>query len=373
MSKIKIFLSGSVQKNFSELNIGKKYWEDNEEQILKEELCFDVELLNPNSITVNKSDREGRFVADIKMLLESHIVLVDGIGKKGIGIGAEMALAKNWKIPVFTIAPLGSHYRKINENGEEWIHPFIYELSDKIFNDLNEFIEYVNLLYKSNRLLASKHIDIDTILNQYNSFDGGYDDGYRSVDKFWGMNPANFVVHCTELLQRQGGVDNVKCLDLGCGHGKNAIFLNKKGFCVDAWDSSYYAIQEAKKQNGDVNWKVRDIKKLYVTSTKYQMILMTGCLHCLASKEEVEKVVYTAQNITCTGGYHVLYAFNSSCQDLSGHPSNFHPILLSHQDYLAMYNNWIIIKESNITQNDEHKNNNITHKHSITRILAQKI
>ena len=125
MSKIKIFLSGSVQKNFSELNIGKKYWEDNEEQILKEELCFDVELLNPNSITVNKSDREGRFVADIKMLLESHIVLVDGIGKKGIGIGAEMALAKNCKIPVFTIAPLGSHYRKINENGEEWIHPFI--------------------------------------------------------------------------------------------------------------------------------------------------------------------------------------------------------------------------------------------------------
>lgn len=372
MEKIKIFLSGSVKKNFSDLNVGKKYWEEDEEERLSNELCFGVKLLNPNTITISKSDREGRFVADLKMLLESDMVLVDGIGKKGIGVGAEMALAKNWKIPVYTIAPRESHYRKVNE-GEEWIHPFIYELSDKIFNSIDEFVEYMNELYKSGKIPRSKILNVSEILDRYNSFDGGYDEGYSQVSSFWGTNPARLVAKCATLLKNSGVEERIKCLDLGCGHGKNAVFLSKQGFCVEAWDASYYAIHEARQQNEVVDWKVRDIKKLYEISHKFNMIIMTGCLHCLASRSEVESVVRIAQSITLQGGYHVISAFNSSEQDLSGHSSDFHPILLSHQDYLDLYNGWRIIEESNITQEDIHQHNFIEHHHSITRLLAQKL
>ena len=372
MREIKIFLSGSVKKEFTELNIGKRYW-DSDEIELKSKLNFEVIFLNPNSISANKNDREGRFVTDVKMLLESDIVLVDGIKKKGIGVGAEMALAKNWKIPVYTIAPLESHYRKMDKNGNEWIHPFIYELSDRIFSNIDELASYLNELYKNDYFTGKKHVDTHNIIESYNSFDGGYDEGYRQTMGFWGSHPSEYVVRCAAFLEDKASTETVKCLDLGCGPGKNSMFLSEKGYNVEAWDVSSYAIKEAKEKSKDVNWKVRDLRKLYYDGTaKYDMIIMTGSLHCLSAKSEVESVIESAKSLTLQGGYHVLSVFNSTKQDLSGHQSSFHPILLSHQFYLDLYKGWEIIKVSNITQNDIHQHNGIMHYHSITRILARK-
>ena len=368
---IKVFLSGSVQKHFQELNVGKKYWGENEEVQLRNKIQFEVEFLNPNTITLDKKDREGRFRKDLEMVLESDMVLVDATDKKGIGIGAEMALAKAWRIPVYTIAPIGSHYRKLYENGEEWIHPFIYELSDRVFNDLDEFIVYINDLISNNLIQAKINNNPRAILDKFDGFDGGYDEGYRFVESFWGNKPAHLVQECAILLKNDAS-NEISCLDLGCGHGKNAIFMMKQGFIVDAWDSSYFAIQEARKLCTDINWKVRDIRKIYPYGKKYDAILMTGCLHCLTSKSEIERVIRIAQNITKIGGYHVISAFNSNVQDLSGHANSFKPTLLSHEEYKCMYQGWDLLSISDTIQEDVHKHNSIMHKHSITRILARK-
>ena len=154
---------------------------------------------------------------------------------------------------------------------------------------------------------------------------------------------------------------------------KNSIFLHKQGFSVKAIDSSYYAIAEARNYEPGIDWNVQDIRKFTDNANKYDLIVMTGSLHCLATKDEVIDVVNNMKRITKNGGYHVLSAFNCTKQDLSGHSPDFHPLLLSHDDYLSLYNDWEIIFESNVIQSDVHPNNGIQHKHAITRILAKKV
>ena len=63
-------------------------------------------------------------------------------------------------------------------------------------------------------------------------------------------------------MLKQQNINDAICLDLGCGHGKNAIYLAEEGFKVIATDVSYYSIKEARSLSNLVEWKVRDMKKM---------------------------------------------------------------------------------------------------------------
>ncbi len=68
-----------------------------------------------------------------------------------------------------------------------------------------------------------------------------------------------------------------RALDIACGTGENAIFLARKGFCVDAFDISHVAVniarRESKKKNAIVNFKVCEAKKFPYGLDKYDLIL----------------------------------------------------------------------------------------------------
>lgn len=54
---------------------------------------------------------------------------------------------------------------------------------------------------------------------------------------------------------------NVKILDIACGKGRHAIFINKQGFSVDAFDLSENSIDEAKKsETATLKFYVNDIR-----------------------------------------------------------------------------------------------------------------
>ena len=55
---------------------------------------------------------------------------------------------------------------------------------------------------------------------------------------------------------------NAKILDVACGKGRHAIFINKQGFTVDAFDLSENSIVEAKKSETEtLNFFINDIRK----------------------------------------------------------------------------------------------------------------
>ncbi len=153
MKKITFFLSGSVKKGENDLRSDEYFWSAEHENLLKNSFQgIEVEILNPNSVTVPKYLMKERFQADIDMLKQSNAVIVDARTKKGLGIGAEMVIARQTGIPVLTLCPRGGEYRgtMVDTDGKEreWVHPFVFELSDQIFDTLPDLIEWVkkNLL-----------------------------------------------------------------------------------------------------------------------------------------------------------------------------------------------------------------------------------
>lgn len=75
--------------------------------------------------------------------------------------------------------------------------------------------------------------------------------------------------------------------------------------------------------------------------------------------------------VRLSGAYNVICAFNVRRQELDAHPG-FSPTLLSHEDYLAAYASWDLVKESDSDLTETHPHNNLEHTHSMTRILARK-
>ena len=69
-----------------------------------------------------------------------------------------------------------------------------------------------------------------------------------------------------------------KALDVACGAGRNALFLAKAGFQVDAIDISpeglHKARQQARSQGLDVNWIEHDLDQAFRFDTDYDLIVV---------------------------------------------------------------------------------------------------
>lgn len=69
--------------------------------------------------------------------------------KRGIGVGREMVIAKYYSIPVVSLCPQETDYRKsyvedlCGENVKDWVHPFIIGLSDFIADDINAAVAWM--------------------------------------------------------------------------------------------------------------------------------------------------------------------------------------------------------------------------------------
>lgn len=155
MKVLTIFLSGSVNKGEADLRSTEHFWSPEQERLLRESLSGVVlNILNPNTVSVPKYLMKERFEADINMLKQSDVVLVDARTKKGLGVGAEMVIARQHGIPILTFCPTESEYRgsTTDETGQirQWVHPFIFTLSDEVFENLPELIAWIkeNLCYK---------------------------------------------------------------------------------------------------------------------------------------------------------------------------------------------------------------------------------
>lgn len=155
MNKITLFLSGSVKKGNTDLRSEEYFWSSKQEEQLQNAFPgVEVEILNPNTISIPKHQMKERYQADIDMLMRSQAVVVDARTKKGLGVGAEMVIAKQAGIPVLTLCPAGSEYRgTIADSGgahREWVHPFVSELSTQVFDDLESLIDWIdaNLIKK---------------------------------------------------------------------------------------------------------------------------------------------------------------------------------------------------------------------------------
>lgn len=165
---------------------------------------------------------------------------------------------------------------------------------------------------------------------------------------------------------------NSTVLDIGCGDGRNAIFLAQKGFLVTAFDISVLGVtklkHQAKKKNVSIDAFVQNMIS-YNFVHEFNLIITHGCLHFIPKKDSL-RLLRKIMDHTVKKGYNVHAVFTDTIE-----PSeDMKPLckgLFKEGEIFEFYRDWEIIIQKSYILEDEHPGG-IKHKHPINKIVAKR-
>ncbi len=135
-----------------------------------------------------------------------------------------------------------------------------------------------------------------------------YEARYQQEGYYWGLVPNRL---CYEVLQKKPPIKPWRVLDIGCGEGKDAVFLARNGYRVSAFDISETGIAKAKalaeKVGVHVDFFLADAAD-YRSEEEFDIIYSSGVLHFVAPKVRQELFDYLKAR-TAPDGLHALNAF----------------------------------------------------------------
>ena len=127
-----------------------------------------------------------------------------------------------------------------------------------------------------------------------------WEESYKDDDvTTFGIKPNPTIKERWPMFAKNGDV-----LDVGCGEGKNAIFLAQKGFVVDAFDISELGIKKLKrlalKNHVKVNAWVQNLCD-YDFEKEYDVVTSHGTLH-FVTKQDWKNFILKTKKQTKSGG-----------------------------------------------------------------------
>ncbi len=163
-----------------------------------------------------------------------------------------------------------------------------------------------------------------------------------------------------------------KVLDLGCGEGRNALFLAECGFDVTAVDISETGIRKlnilAKERQLDIRSEVADMRAYHFPHS-FDMIVSHGCLHFVA-RESWQRLIPLFKAHTNPGDVNVVVVFTDRIpppDDLK----EFCLGLFREGEVFSMYSDWEVELQQSYTLEDQHPDSP-PHKHPINKLVARK-
>jgi tellurite methyltransferase len=179
--------------------------------------------------------------------------------------------------------------------------------------------------------------------------------------------PAKELIELVDFLP-----ESAKILDLGCGEGRNTLFLAEKGFNLEAVDISQNGIDKlnylARRNGLSVKAIVQDMKN-YRFESEFDLIVAHGCLH-LIERDNRQKLISAMKAHTKPGSYNVVAVFT----DVLPPPDDlkeFHVGLFKEGELFDLYRDWKIVSAQSYIFKDEHPGG-IRHTHPINKIVARK-
>lgn len=149
----------------------------------------------------------------------------------------------------------------------------------------------------------------------------------------------------SEVVEAVQRIPAGKALDLGCGGGRNALYLSIKGFDVTAWDRNESGIETmlelARQENlSHFQGQVKDLNS-DTFSGSYDFILSTVVLMFL-NRERIPSLIHTMQECTAPGGYNLIVA----AMDSEDYPCQipFFSFTFKPGELKAYYPEWEIVK-----------------------------
>ncbi len=157
-------------------------------------------------------------------------------------------------------------------------------------------------------LAAVLDTSIDSLLGYKSFLVSDYDKRYNTDDYYWGLAPNHL---CYEIMRLRPPVKPLRVLDIGCGEGKDAVFLARNGYIVTAFDLSEKGIEKGKRLAEKCNTYVDFFKADIVdfrASESYDIVFSSGVFHFI-KPENRGKIITNLKEYTNKGGIHAINVF----------------------------------------------------------------
>ena len=135
-----------------------------------------------------------------------------------------------------------------------------------------------------------------------------YQEWYKSPEYYWGTEPSSL---CLKIIALLPPVRPYRVLDIGCGEGKDAVFLARCGYDVTAFDIAQAGIDKAKRLAERANVYIdafcADVED-YRLDREYDILHCSGVLHYIRPQLRAE-IFDNYRAHTAQGGLHAMNVF----------------------------------------------------------------
>ena len=145
-------------------------------------------------------------------------------------------------------------------------------------------------------------------MHKYGYDPHAYEERYRRVyeagAEFWEEPIATEAL--VKFIQEFNLPAGLMVVDLGCGEGRDSIFLSKTGFHVIGIDVSPSAVKRAKKwarrEGALLDFLVADVAELPIRSEVYDLAVNVACLHMIIDQNVRNHHLREAFRVLKSGG-----------------------------------------------------------------------
>ena len=197
-----------------------------------------------------------------------------------------------------------------------------------------------------------------------------YDKKYDSDDYYWGKRPS---IMCERIVKAMPPAAGITLLDIGCGEGRNAVYLARQGYTVSAFDISPNGIDKAlryaREAGVTVDAFVANINE-YRLDKPYDILFATGSLHYMPP-EVRDEVFANYRQFTNPNGLNALSVFVTKPfiepapdAEKTAHPWKSGELFMQYHDWMIEFCDEEIF---------DCTSGGIPHRHAVNRILARKV
>ena len=222
-------------------------------------------------------------------------------------------------------------------------------------------------------LAAALNMSIDSLLGYPSLSLTDYDRRYSTKDYYWGITPNTL---CYEIMRLKPPTKPYKVLDIGCGEGKDSVFLARNGYEVTAFDISEQGLCKARDLahhcGVEVDFFKADIRD-YRLKTDYDIIFSSGVFQYVHNNNRVE-LIDNLKAHTSADGINVINVFVSKPfipfpPDME--ESEIAAGVWKSGELFMYYHDWFFHKSEEVIFNCN--SGGIPHKHCMDVMIAHNI